>query len=74
MSPARGRSAIPLARLRESGVLDTLLTLAGIEDGQAGRGGQDDAEERIDALDVESLVQMSLAGETVGAGAQESGS
>jgi acyl transferase domain-containing protein len=53
-------SAIPLKRLREAGVMETLLQLAGLADGSTAALG-DDTEERIDAMDVDSLVQMTLA-------------
>jgi acyl transferase domain-containing protein/acyl carrier protein len=59
-------ASIPLARLREANVMDTLLQLAGL-DGGTPPEGTEDAEDAIDAMDVESLVQMSLeAGEAVG--------
>jgi acyl transferase domain-containing protein/NADP-dependent 3-hydroxy acid dehydrogenase YdfG/acyl carrier protein len=52
-------ASIPLARLREAGVLETLRQLAGL-DGAGVLPGENDAVDLIDELDVESLVQMSL--------------
>ncbi|WP_432422516.1 SDR family NAD(P)-dependent oxidoreductase [Streptomyces flaveolus] len=53
-------AAIPVGRLREAGLLDTLLELAGLrpapepaEDGGPGRAS-------IDAMDAESLISMAL--------------
>ncbi|WP_420803359.1 SDR family NAD(P)-dependent oxidoreductase [Streptomyces naphthomycinicus] len=53
-------AAIPVGRLREAGLLDSLLELAGVrpapepaEDGEAGRAS-------IDAMDAESLITMAL--------------
>ncbi|MEU7051889.1 tryptorubin family RiPP precursor, partial [Streptomyces eurythermus] len=55
-------AAIPVARLREAGLLDGLLELAGLRpapdpagDGQAGPAP-------IDAMDAESLISMALDG------------
>ncbi|MFI6033529.1 SDR family NAD(P)-dependent oxidoreductase [Streptomyces sp. NPDC051315] len=56
---------IPLKRLRDTGLLDTLLELAGLEipdsaaalDGEAG-----DPFDDIDALDTEDLISMALDG------------
>jgi acyl transferase domain-containing protein len=49
-------AAIPVARLREAGLLDTLLGLAGVE----GSAARSDEDHEIDALDVESLVRLTL--------------
>ncbi|MHB1860556.1 MAG: type I polyketide synthase [Solirubrobacteraceae bacterium] len=52
---------IPLARLRDAGVLDTLLRLAGLGLAETDDSGDERAgEDLIDQLDVESLVQMTL--------------
>ncbi|HEY5195316.1 MAG TPA: type I polyketide synthase [Solirubrobacteraceae bacterium] len=54
-------AAIPFARLREAGVMDTLLQLAGLLDGSAKQVDEDDVEvASIDEMDVESLVKMTL--------------
>jgi len=65
-------ASIPLARLREAGVMDTLLELAGIGDGLS---TPDEGEgEEIDQMDVESLVKMTLEDdevlESLGSGAE----
>jgi acyl transferase domain-containing protein/acyl carrier protein len=52
-------AAIPIRRLRETGVLDTLLELAALSDGTP-ISPQDDDKESIDAMDTESLIQMAL--------------
>ncbi len=52
-------ASIPLARLREAGVMDTLMQLAGLEDASAVPVEEDPAEQ-VDELDVASLVQLSL--------------
>ncbi|MFJ1551972.1 type I polyketide synthase, partial [Streptomyces sp. NPDC088246] len=49
-------AAIPLSRLREAGLMDRLLELAGIE---AGLAAQD--ADSIDAMDTEALISMALA-------------
>jgi polyene macrolide polyketide synthase len=67
----RAVASIPLARLREAGVMDTLLQLAGLG-GEAPPVEERDAAALIDELDEESLVQMSLAaGDAAGERAQE---
>jgi acyl carrier protein len=55
-------ASIPLARLREAGVLDTLMRLAGIAESD---GGEEDLVDSIDEMDVASLVQMTLEHEGV---------
>ncbi|WP_413754657.1 acyl carrier protein [Streptomyces sp. R-74717] len=58
-------AAIPLSRLREAGLMDSLLELAGIEAGLAVEGAVEDADEAadsIDAMDTEALISMALAG------------
>jgi acyl transferase domain-containing protein/acyl carrier protein len=52
-------AAIPLARLREAGVMDTLLQLAGLIDGSA-KQAEEDGVDSIDEMDLESLVKMTL--------------
>jgi len=53
-------ASIPLARLRETGVLETLMALAGLmKPSPTTEAG--DAEQLIDAMDVDGLVAMSLA-------------
>ncbi|MGW2956842.1 acyl carrier protein, partial [Streptomyces eurythermus] len=55
-------AAIPVARLREAGLLDGLLELAGLRPAPhpAGDGGAGPAP--IDAMDAESLISMALDG------------
>jgi acyl transferase domain-containing protein len=55
----RALASIPLARLREAGLLQALRQLAGIG-AEAAPASNGDAASRIDALDVESLVRMTL--------------
>jgi NAD(P)-dependent dehydrogenase (short-subunit alcohol dehydrogenase family)/acyl carrier protein len=52
-------ASIPLARLRDAGVMDTLMQLAGLADGAVDRA-EGDTTDQLDEMDVESLVQMSL--------------
>ncbi len=55
----RALASIPLVRLREAGLLDALLRLAGEENGGMPAGADVGAlAERIDAMDVEGLVHM----------------
>jgi acyl transferase domain-containing protein/acyl carrier protein len=52
-------ASIPLGRLRDAGVMETLMGLAGlVEEAPASERAED--ADRLDELDVESLVQMSL--------------
>jgi polyketide synthase 12 len=53
-------SSIPLGRLREAGLLEALLELAGGGDGASQPAAEDPA--AIDAMDLESLVSMTLDG------------
>ena len=57
-------SSIPLGRLREAGLLDSLLELAGGGESTAPPGGDAvaDAADAIDAMDIESLVALTLDG------------
>ncbi|MEU3751112.1 type I polyketide synthase, partial [Streptomyces narbonensis] len=69
---ARVRQAlaeVPLDRLRDAGVLDTVLRLTGIEpepvsggpaDGAADPGAEPEPETSIDDLDAEALIRMAL--------------
>jgi acyl transferase domain-containing protein/acyl carrier protein len=52
-------ASIPLARLREAGVMDTLLELAGLLEGSS-ESLDRDAIASIDEIDMESLVKMTL--------------
>ncbi len=61
-------ASIPLRRLREAGVMGTLLGLAGLANGGVPAAASD-AGEQIDAMDADSLVQMMLAN---GGAAEES--
>ncbi|MFB6827321.1 beta-ketoacyl reductase, partial [Streptomyces virginiae] len=49
---------IPLARLRDAGVLDVLLTLTGLGDETA---APDEESDSIDAMDAETLIQLALS-------------
>ncbi|MGX6746918.1 type I polyketide synthase [Streptomyces xantholiticus] len=60
-------SAVPLARLKEVGVLDALLRLTGFDGEPDGRAGAADptavtpvTPESIDAMDLDSLVDMAI--------------
>jgi acyl carrier protein len=55
-------ASIPLARLREAGVLDTLLALAGLSRETPSSQDAESADE-IDELDLESLVELTLGGD-----------
>ncbi|MFE4517529.1 SDR family NAD(P)-dependent oxidoreductase [Kitasatospora sp. NPDC056783] len=54
--------AIPLARLRDAGLLDSLLELAGLQAESAAAATDEDGEggESIDAMDIESLMNLAL--------------
>jgi hypothetical protein len=52
-------SSIPLAHLRETGLLEALLRLAG-SNGQSAPDGEHDTAQDIDSMDIESLVQIAL--------------
>ncbi|MEU4220121.1 SDR family NAD(P)-dependent oxidoreductase, partial [Actinoplanes sp. NPDC026623] len=49
-------AAVPIARLREAGVLDTLLALAGVA--EAAQPGTDDS---LDDMDAAELIQLALS-------------
>jgi pimaricinolide synthase PimS1 len=51
--------SIPLARLRDSGLMDSLLELAGVRVAEAAAADADDAES-IDEMDTDSLISMAL--------------
>ncbi|MEU6883122.1 type I polyketide synthase [Streptomyces sp. NPDC046712] len=52
---------IPLSRLRESGLMDSLLELAGLDDTDGQPSGDGEAGiEDIDEMDTESLISMAL--------------
>ncbi|TYB44902.1 type I polyketide synthase [Actinomadura chibensis] len=56
--------AVPLSRLRDAGLLDSLLELAGATGrGEAADGGAE--RDSIDAMDAESLISMALDGATL---------
>ncbi|MCB8908451.1 SDR family NAD(P)-dependent oxidoreductase, partial [Streptomyces sp. CB02980] len=52
-------AAVPFARFKESGVLDTLLKLAETDAPEASAPSEDNSE-LIDAMDVASLIQLAL--------------
>ncbi len=58
-------SSIPLVRLRETGLLDALLRLAG-SGGESAPDGESEMRDDIDSLDVESLVRIALEGAPTG--------
>ncbi len=57
-------ASIPLKRLREAGVLDTLMTLAGVADGAASEAEENELTERVEEMDVESLIEFSLGADS----------
>jgi acyl transferase domain-containing protein/acyl carrier protein len=61
-------ASIPLSRLRGTGLLDSLIRLAG-EDGEGEPGAEAEGEE-IDAMDIEELIRASVD-EQDGAGEQQ---
>ncbi len=65
-------ASIPLARLHEAGVMDTLLALSGLDGGTLPEV-EESAAESIDAMDVESLVAMGLVAGDAAAGHEEEG-
>src|SRR5665213_2882340 len=58
-------ASIPLSRLREAGLMDPLMQLAGLMDKALSEDEEEPAED-LDEMDVESLVEMSLAGDDAG--------
>jgi hypothetical protein len=56
-------ATIPLTRLRDAGVLDTLLDIAGLRtatDAPAGTDPDQDEEMDVDEMDADSLVRLVL--------------
>jgi acyl carrier protein len=57
-------ASIPLSRLRDSGLMDALFQLAGLQDGALQDGapasGEKERAKAIDTLDAESLVRMAM--------------
>ncbi|MGW1071287.1 type I polyketide synthase [Streptomyces sp. NPDC002537] len=62
-------AAIPLSRLREAGLMESLLELAGIEADVSPTEEADGSAYSIDAMDTDALINMAL----VGTGATEDG-
>ncbi|WP_436840484.1 type I polyketide synthase [Streptomyces flavofungini] len=57
----RALAAVPIARLREAGLVDALLSLAAGDTGAGvGTADDDDADASIDAMDVANLIQLAL--------------
>ncbi|MEW9534690.1 SDR family NAD(P)-dependent oxidoreductase, partial [Microbispora sp. NPDC049125] len=56
----RALSAVPLARLREAGLLDSLLELTGMRDEALAAPDAGEDEDSIDLMDAESLIQMAF--------------
>ncbi len=57
----RALTAVPIARIREAGLLDALLSLAAADTGTgAAPADDDDADDAIDAMDVANLIQLAL--------------
>nr|WP_241266183.1 type I polyketide synthase [Streptomyces boncukensis] len=54
-------TAIPFARLRDAGLMDGLLELAGVSGAETGLDEPADEAESIDAMDTESLISMALS-------------
>ena len=55
-------ASIPLGRLREAGVMDTLLALAGLG-GDSGSSAEAESPDSVDEMDLESLVELTLGSE-----------
>ncbi|MCZ0208562.1 acyl carrier protein, partial [Streptomyces sp. UMAF16] len=55
-------AAIPVARLREAGLLDGLLELAGLRPAPHPAGDGEAGPAALDAMDAESLISMALDG------------
>ncbi|WP_405652503.1 type I polyketide synthase [Streptomyces sp. RK9] len=57
----RALAAVPIARIREAGLLDALLSLAAADTGTGtAPAADDDADDAIDAMDVANLIQLAL--------------
>ncbi|MEV5886225.1 type I polyketide synthase, partial [Streptomyces sp. NPDC052020] len=65
-------AAIPLSRLREAGLMESLLELAGIA-ADASATGDADATDSIDAMDADALISMVLADSGPGGGTEGEG-
>jgi hypothetical protein len=55
----RALASVPVSRFREAGIMETLLQLAGFQDGALAPGGNEEVE-AIGALDAESLIRMAM--------------
>ncbi|MET9453424.1 type I polyketide synthase, partial [Streptomyces cinerochromogenes] len=65
-------TAIPFTRLRDAGLLDGLLELAGLNDAEPGLADRTAGEpDSIDAMDTESLISMALDGSNLDDATQE---
>ncbi|WP_444545125.1 type I polyketide synthase [Streptomyces flavofungini] len=58
----RALAAVPIARIREAGLVDALLRLAAADPGTGPAAADDDAgaDASIDAMDVDNLIQLAL--------------
>ncbi|MBI0381352.1 acyl carrier protein, partial [Streptomyces albiflaviniger] len=56
----RTLAAIPMSRIREAGLLDTLLRLADPQAATSDPSGAEDEAESIDEMDVQHLIDMAL--------------
>ncbi|CDR03047.1 short-chain dehydrogenase/reductase SDR [Streptomyces iranensis] len=55
-------AAIPLARFREAGLMDTLLELAHLSESGSESAPQEEMSSAVDTMDVDDLVQRALGG------------
>ncbi|MEE4590302.1 SDR family NAD(P)-dependent oxidoreductase [Streptomyces sp. DSM 41524] len=55
-------AAIPLARFREAGLMDTLLELAHLSENGSESAPQEEMSSAVDTMDVDDLVQRALGG------------
>ena len=53
-------AALPVARLREAGLLDSLLELAGLRPEREQSANDESSRPSIDAMDAESLITLAL--------------
>jgi acyl carrier protein len=56
-------ASIPLARVRQAGLLEPLLQLAALREDASGPGSADEDGETIDTLDAEALVRLAMESE-----------
>nr|WP_307826926.1 SDR family NAD(P)-dependent oxidoreductase [Streptomyces pactum] len=56
----RALAALPLSTLRDAGVMETLLRLTGLDQGDATPAGDERNDDAIAAMDVGDLVQLAL--------------